>query len=162
MYLLDANILIDAKNRYYAFDIAPSYWEWLEHSFASGTVGSIQAVYGELVAGGDELGDWAKRHRKYFLPIDQRTTTFFQPLSDWARSQRFTQQALATFSANAADYLMVAFSATYKCTVVTHEIPDPKSRKRVKIPDACAALKVSYTDPWTMFRKTGSQLALRP
>ncbi|PMD04330.1 DUF4411 family protein, partial [Brevibacterium paucivorans] len=26
MYLLDANVLIEAKNRYYAFDIAPGFW----------------------------------------------------------------------------------------------------------------------------------------
>ncbi|WP_196717580.1 DUF4411 family protein [Actinomyces trachealis] len=26
MYLLDAHVLIDAKNRYYVFDIAPGCW----------------------------------------------------------------------------------------------------------------------------------------
>ncbi len=26
MYLLDANVFIDAKNRYYGFDIVPAFW----------------------------------------------------------------------------------------------------------------------------------------
>lgn len=29
-YLVDANVLIKAKNRYYAFDIAPGFWKWLD------------------------------------------------------------------------------------------------------------------------------------
>ena len=29
MFLIDANVLIEAKNRYYAFDIAPGFWYWL-------------------------------------------------------------------------------------------------------------------------------------
>jgi hypothetical protein len=27
MYVVDANVLIEAKNRYYAFDLAPGFWE---------------------------------------------------------------------------------------------------------------------------------------
>ena len=30
MYLLDTNVFIEAKNRYYSFDLAPGFWEWLE------------------------------------------------------------------------------------------------------------------------------------
>ena len=30
MYVVDANVLIEAKNRYYAFDLAPGFWKWLE------------------------------------------------------------------------------------------------------------------------------------
>ncbi|WP_448218276.1 DUF4411 family protein [Endozoicomonas sp. 2B-B] len=29
-YLLDANTFIQAKNQYYAMDICPGYWDWLE------------------------------------------------------------------------------------------------------------------------------------
>ena len=37
-YLVDANVLIEAKNRYYAFDIAPGFWKWLDQAHAQGTV----------------------------------------------------------------------------------------------------------------------------
>ena len=39
-YLVDANVLIEAKNRYYAFDIAPGFWKWLDQAHAQGTVSS--------------------------------------------------------------------------------------------------------------------------
>jgi len=32
MFLVDANVLIEAKNRYYAFDIAPGFWAWLDQA----------------------------------------------------------------------------------------------------------------------------------
>ena len=37
-YLVDTNVLIEAKNRYYAFDIAPGFWKWLNQEHAQGTV----------------------------------------------------------------------------------------------------------------------------
>lgn len=30
MFLLDANVFIEAKNRYYGFDICPGFWRWLD------------------------------------------------------------------------------------------------------------------------------------
>ena len=78
----------------------------------------------------------------------------------WAASQNYTQAALSAFAADAADYLLVAFGAAYNFTVVTNERPAPKSRKRVKIPDACDALGVKWDTPWNMFRATGVALRL--
>lgn len=41
MYLLDANIFIEASRRYYSFDLAPSFWSWVEDQFRAGTMASI-------------------------------------------------------------------------------------------------------------------------
>ena len=41
-YLLDTNIFIDAKNRYYGFDICPAFWEWLTKLNKSEIVFSIE------------------------------------------------------------------------------------------------------------------------
>lgn len=60
MYLVDANVLIEAKNRYYAFDIAPGFWTWLDQAHRQAVACSIEAVRDELVVGGDELAEWAR------------------------------------------------------------------------------------------------------
>ena len=31
--LLDADTLIDAKNRYYDFDVCPGFWDWIDQQF---------------------------------------------------------------------------------------------------------------------------------
>lgn len=160
MYLVDANVLIDAKNRYYAFDIAPGFWEWLESAHAAGEVGSIEAVRKELVDGNDELAEWAKTNGSFFQPIDQDTTAHFPALTAWAVSRPFTPAALAAFTGNQADYQLVAHARGHNHVLVTHERPDPNSRKRVKIPDACAAIGATCLDPFEMMRRTGAKLEL--
>lgn len=64
MHLVDANILIDAKNRYYAFDIAPGFWTWLEKAHRSGLLISIDAVRDELVAHAAGHGDPVVTHEQ--------------------------------------------------------------------------------------------------
>lgn len=161
MHLVDANVLIEAKNRYYAFDIAPGFWAWLEASHHSGILISIDAVREELLTGGDDLADWARSHRDFFLPVDQRTVEIFAPLTAWAARQGYTAAAQNAFSGDQADYLLVAHAAGHGGIVVTHEQPRPDSRRRVKIPDACAAMGVDCVDVFSVLRRTGAALHLR-
>ncbi|OZE92964.1 hypothetical protein CH299_29085 [Rhodococcus sp. 14-2686-1-2] len=161
MYLVDSNVLIDAKNRYYAFDIAPGFWTWLEGAHTAGQVCSIEAVQKELIAGNDELAEWAKTNSSFFRGIDQATTAHFPTLTTWAASRPYTAAALATFAGNQADYQLVAYARAHDHTLVTHERSDTNSRKRVMIPDACAAIGATCLGPFEMMRRTGALLELR-
>ncbi len=70
MFLIDANILIEAKNRYYAFDLAPGFWDWLEGAYRQDLVCSIEAVRDELLQGNDELAEWTRANPGLFRAID--------------------------------------------------------------------------------------------
>ena len=37
-YLLDANVLIEGSRFYYAFNLAPGYWDWLEATHGRGDI----------------------------------------------------------------------------------------------------------------------------
>lgn len=161
MYLIDANVLIEAKNRYYAFDIAPGFWAWLDRAYELSVACSVDAVRDELLAGNDELADWARTNDAFFRPIDQGATRHFGELTAWARSRNFTRAALADFTGNNADYLLVAYAREHQHTVVTHERSDPNARTRVFIPDACLAMGVGTIDTFRMLRQTGARLDLR-
>lgn len=121
MYLIDSNVLIEAKNRYYAFDIAPGFWAWLDQAHQQSVACSIEAVRDELLQGSDELAVWAQANPPFFRAIDQATTRHFGELSGWAVSRQFTPAALAAFTGNDADYLLVAYAREHHHTVVTHE-----------------------------------------
>jgi hypothetical protein len=60
-YVLDANVLIEAHKRYYAFDICPGYWSALVDRHNGGQVSSIDRVRDELLDQSDALSDWARR-----------------------------------------------------------------------------------------------------
>lgn len=160
MFIIDSNELITAKNTYYGFDFAPGFWEWLDSSANRGVLGSIEAVRDELLQGADELSDWAQRRPNFFAPEDEETTKQFGDLTKWANSQSFTPAALNNFTGNDADYLLVAYAKAHGYTVVTRETSDPKSKKRVKIPDACAAMGVRTVNIFDVLRNTGAQLII--
>lgn len=157
MYLLDANVLIEAKNRYYAFDIAPGFWAWMDYAHNTGLVGSIEAVKHELESGDDELTDWARGHQSFFQPSDPATVMQFRDLTEWANSVGYTPAALNLFTSDQADYLLVAHARAHNHTLVTHETPGTHSRRRIKIPDACKAMGVDCMDTFEMLRKAKAQ-----
>lgn len=161
MFLVDANVLIEAKNRYYAFDIAPGFWKWLEHAHNNALACSIAAVQQELLNGADELSEWAKSHPSFFRPLDQPTAAQFRDLTTWASKGQYAPAALNSFTSNAADYLLVAHARAHKHTLVTHERSQPNSKRRVLIPDACIAMGVQFADTFSMLRETQARLDLR-
>ena len=46
VYALDTNVLIQAKEGHYGFDICPAFWEWLDIQNRAGKVVSIKKVQG--------------------------------------------------------------------------------------------------------------------
>jgi hypothetical protein len=73
MYLLDANAFMEASRLYYAFDIAPGFWTWLEAAIATGDVASVTAVKDEITAGKDPLVQWAAHLPKEVWLTDTKT-----------------------------------------------------------------------------------------
>jgi predicted nucleic acid-binding protein len=159
MYLLDANVFIQAHRRHYGFDFVPGFWHWLEIDSGTGMIASVHAVLDELT-GEDALAVWAKQHRAMFRPIDSRTQTVLHEVSEWAL-QAYAREFADEFLARADCYL-VAFAKAHGCVVVTHEQPeDPrKKRKSVKIPDACRHFAIEWADPFMMLRDQRARLVL--
>ena len=60
LYLLDANVLIDANRDYYPINRVPEFWEWLldvgERKLAKVPI----EIYEEIRTGNDDLAKWAK------------------------------------------------------------------------------------------------------
>jgi predicted nucleic acid-binding protein len=120
-YLLDSNAFIEAKKRWYGFDFCPAYWEWLDQANAAGKVFSIERVFGEILAGDDELVDWARdRGNAFFLKPDRDVLVSLSSLSRWVTGGFYRQAAISTFLETADSYL-VAHAHAHGHIVVTHE-----------------------------------------
>lgn len=159
MYVLDANVFIDAKNRHYGFDFVPGFWDWLVEKNAAGTLCSIADVKKELEGHQDVLSAWAKSNSGLFLPVDQTVQPSLQQLANWANSGSFTPAAVSKFLGD-ADYPLVAYAHAHSHTVVTHEKSQPHAKARILIPDACIALGVPSTDPFAMLRNEGAKFVM--
>lgn len=60
IYLLDANVLIDANRDYYPIDRIPEFWDWLKYHGTAGTIKTPIEIYEEVKDGTDALAKWIK------------------------------------------------------------------------------------------------------
>lgn len=160
-YLLDADVFIRAKNLHYGLDFCPAFWDWLIEKNAAGTVFSVEKVGDEVLAGEDELSEWAKaRGTEFFLRPDAGVFPALAAVGAWATGQSYEPSAIGTFL-QVADYYLVAQAQAGKHTVVTHEIPSASTR-RIKIPDACIGLGIKCMSPYAMLRHERAHFILGP
>ena len=67
LYLIDANVLIDANRDYYPTDRVPEFWDWLVAMGRRGRVKVPLEIYEEIIAGNDALVDWLKDNKNAML-----------------------------------------------------------------------------------------------
>ncbi len=158
-YLLDANVFIQAKNLHYGFDFCPAFWDWLDDANRRDLVFSVEKVADELIAGNDELANWAKeRSANFFLPPDSEVVSAFATVSGWVMQQHYDSAAINTFL-QVADYYLVAHALAGNFVVVTHEVPAQTIRK-IKIPNVCIGLGLRHLTPFDMLRREGARFVL--
>lgn len=158
MYTIDSNVLIEAKNRYYAFELAPGFWEWLDHHHRNRTLASIERIKSELTQGEDELTKWTVDHPEFFLPFDAPAVDALTDIASWAT--RDYDPRVASEFLHAADSALVAYGAAHRHTIVTQEVSRSGSKKRIKIPDACASFNVRHMNSFAMLHDVGIRLVI--
>lgn len=155
-YCLDANVLIQAKNSAYGFDIVPIFWRWLAGEFESGQVVSTRSVYREIVAGEDELAQWVKGRKQFFWdPSKIAQQNYSQIASHVSMSY---EPAHVSHFLSGADPWVIACCLTDGLTVVTHEQKAGPGTHKIKIPNICDEFDVKWIDLYTMMRRLGGIL----
>lgn len=160
-YVLDANVFIEAKNRYYAFDLVPKFWSILIDQADNGRILSIDRVKEELERGKDELAAWVKEKfdNAFVSTDDEDVIQSYSKVMSWVQAHpQFTDGAKADF-AKGADGWLVAYAKVNGCVVVTHEQPSTDVKTRVPIPNVCQAFNVLFDDTFKMLRKLGVKIA---
>jgi hypothetical protein len=161
MYLVDADVLIQAKNAHYGFDFVPAFWDWMEGAHQAGLVFSVEAVGEEIAAGADELAEWAARlPTGFFLGTEAFVVPHLEFVANWANSNGQYRQGAVREFLDAGDYHLVAQARARRFTVVTHETSEPNAVRRIKIPDACSAVGVAVISPWELLRREGARFVL--
>lgn len=167
IYIIDSDVLITAKNRYYAFSICPGFWDSLLHAHSLGILHSIDRVRQELLNGSpdDDLVEWVSKSvpANFFHSCGQNDVVdAFREIMLWAqRHTQYTDAAKAKF-ASGADGWLVAFSKVKGTTVITNEQPAPDSKKEIKLPDVCNQFSTAYTDTFSMLQGLKVQYRFEP
>jgi hypothetical protein len=160
-FALDANVFIEAARRYYAFDLAPLFWDSLINQAANGRIRSIDRVKQELERGKDSLADWInKKFSDNFASTDDEDIVkCYGEIMKWVKNQdQFSDAAKYDF-AGVADGWLVAYAKVKGYWVVTHEIMNIEIKKKVPIPNICKAFNVPFVDTFEMLRSLGVRFA---
>lgn len=152
-FLLDTNVFVEAHRRYYALDICPGFWECLEHYCQEPRLLSIDRVRDEIDEG-DALDAWVKQAPDYLFvsTADQGVAQRYSDVMGWVQgNNQFRSEAKAEF-ARGADGWLIAYASVHGLAVVTHEVFDPNTRKKVPIPNVCRQFGVLDVNTFSMLR----------
>ncbi|PKP12408.1 MAG: DUF4411 domain-containing protein [Bacteroidetes bacterium HGW-Bacteroidetes-3] len=161
VYVVDSNFFIQAHRVIYPLDVAISFWVRVKQLAENGNIVSIDKVKNEIYQNDDDLKTWCQNN----LPVD-----FFKDSTDviseytavvaWTMSKNghYQQRAVDEFmDANEADAWIVAYSLKHNCTITTYERSQPERKSKIKIPEPCDSLGLTYLDTISMFRILGVQ-----
>ncbi len=145
----------------------PRLCSWLlglarARSRAGGSI-SIERVADEIDAQRDDLSVWAATlPRGFFLRPDATFSAAYSKVNTWASTAGFSSAAQGEFF-DVADSYLVAQALAGGHTVVTLEKPaSTPSKRKIKVPDACAGVGVKCVTPYTLMRLRGVRLVLAP
>lgn len=156
-YIIDSDVLITAKNSYYAFDLCPGFWDSLLTQHHIGQVHSLDRNRQELLQGRDDdaLVHWVHHsipHTFFLSCNNSEVAAAYGEVMLWVQNNpQFFEGAKAKF-ATGADGWLVAYARVNGLTVVTLEESRPESRNQVKLPDVCIQFGVPYQNVFTMLR----------
>lgn len=157
--MLDANVFIQAARGYYAFDLAPAFWQALVDHASNGRLLSIDRVKDEIELGKDKLADWvASAFGTWFASTNEADVLgAYAVAMRWAQAEvQYSEAAKAEFAdTKNADAWLIAYAQAKGSVIVTLEQPDPNVRRKIPIPNVCESLGIPYLDSFAMLRALG-------
>lgn len=161
-YLLDSSTYLEAKIRYYQMDFCPAYWEWLDHQFNSGNLGSISMVYDELKGFDDGLSDWVKKRKHQFFDVyDDKTQEQYSEIVNYIMTLKNMNQGDVQKFLAKADPWLIAKAKVLNAVVVTQEVAVEQNSKKVKIPNICLKFGVEYINTFQLLQQLNACFVMK-
>lgn len=154
LYILDANVLIDASRDYYPIERVPEFWEWLAHVGENSHVKIPLEVYEEVKDGNDELATWAKDDKivAALLFGEEVDVPLVSRVTDEGYAPDLTDDEVEKIG---RDPFLIAYAvaAVGERCIVTTEVSKPrKQRANRHIPDVCNDFGVPWCDTFALVR----------
>jgi len=157
LYLLDANVLIDAARDYYPLDVVPEFWDWLIHQGAQRAVRIPQEIHEEVCEGRDAVAEWLREERvKQALSLGEEVdpATVARVVSD-GYAPDLDEDEVEPIGRDPFIIAHAMSDIAGRC-VVTTELSRPKRvRANRHLPDVCAFFGVQSCHTFEFIRRLG-------
>lgn len=150
-YCLDANVLIQAWQKYYSPVICPDYWIVLNQLGLEGKIFICQEVYDEIIKTEDDLSKWLKESE---ITVKKASETVIEKLKEIYQTPAHLKLVDNTKSRSLADPWIIAHAMDNNSVVVTKEekVTQTNSTK-VKIPNVCDNLNIRWVNDFEFVRE---------
>jgi hypothetical protein len=160
IYWMDANVLIQAKNRHYKFHVHPKFWSFLSAEMEKGTIRVSKMVYDEVSGGDDDLAKWCKQRREKGLcirPSKAVQDCYGKQVATYVSGGRWKPHHVSEFL-RGGDGWVIAHAIESDGIVVTEE-SDKSHNAKIKIPTVCKALDVECIATHEMLDRLKARLS---
>lgn len=163
LYLLDANVLIDAARDYYPLEMVPEFWEWLAHHGSIGNIKMPLEIYEEVCDGNDLLAAWLKDSlvkAAILLEEEVRPDAVAHAVSQGYGSN-LTDAEIITMG---RDPFLVAYALvdpTGRCVVTTEASRPSRQRANRHVPDVCNGFGLSCCNTFELARRLAFRTSWR-
>ncbi|MGD9639603.1 MAG: DUF4411 family protein [Alphaproteobacteria bacterium] len=136
IYCLDANVLIQAWQKYYSPKFCPEYWNILNDLRKQNRIFLPEAVKEEITRTEDELSIWLKKSSIPIQKIDEEIIKNWQKIIEVNPLHKLLVDNVKGRSL--ADPWVISHAMKMNATVVTKENKETAyNSKRIKIPNVC-------------------------
>lgn len=153
-YILDSNILITPSNKYYDFEIAPSFWEQVINNGDS--IILAEEVKKEIFHIDDRLSKWLKNNIESFNYIKPNSGILecYSEIVSFV-DDNYENDVKKNEFFKGADGWLCAYSKFYQCPIVTFETynPNETTSSKIKIPNICKQLDLKYIDLFEFMKR---------
>lgn len=154
IFLLDANVLIDANRDYYFIDRFPEFWDWLIFNGQTGNIKIPMEIFDELKNGNDRLSSWSKlEETKDALALNEEVNI--------SLVQRVLREGYAEDLNDSEaeklgrDPFLIAYALSNnkdRCIVTTEVSKPSRQRANKAIPDVCNLLGIPWFHSYEFYR----------
>ncbi len=160
IYCLDANVLIQAWQKYYSPKYCPNYWDVLIELGNKNVIFIPEVVYEEITRTDDDLSKWLKSSNIPIRKIDEPVTRCLQKI--YATNPTHKKLVDSTKGRSLADPWVIAHAINEGATVVTKEEKvTASSSKRIKIPNVCDNMKIRWINDFELIDELGISFRCR-
>lgn len=157
-YCLDANVLIQAWQKYYSPKFCPDYWALLNELGAKGQLFLPQMVFEEITRTEDDLTEWLKSSTIPIHKIDGATTEYLKRIYNADPSHRYLVDN--TKQRSLADPWVIAHAINENACVVTKEEKVMAANStRIKIPNVCDNMGVRCINDFQLIEELNIQFS---
>lgn len=157
-YCLDANVLIQAWQKYYSPKFCPDFWDILNELGNKGRIFIPQMVYEEVIRSEDDLSKWIKNGKLPVRKIDEKVTECLKEIYSKDPIHKHLVDNIKQRSL--ADPWIIAHAINEEATVVTQENKETAiNSKRIKIPNVCDNMGVRWINDFQMIEELEIQFS---